>query len=402
VVPASAPPTNLTALTTALATTAAPKAKGAKLPAKQTAPQAPDEETSQAPANEEATQKSGSKTLLAGSDLSVMLARAAMLAANARSTSATTTASATSATATSDAAEAASAEVSDDLPVLAGNTKPAVAPITEKKSGATNPGRSFIQPDTSSASTLGMAFVASAASIPLNSHSSTNQQLTTSTAPSKNGLAGAPADPLAAAGMASGKKENEMNATLELTDLMASTGTTPVVNRSSADVNILLGTNNDFKDALTQVMHVAEYSNLSTTTPPLRVAIEIQTPPGAVVNLYVSKQPDDTYRAQLSTDDLQALSWVQNQIGSLKESTATGVEVRWMPAQLETISAPTTSSTADSGLNWNRGGQGQGWQSSQQQQADERQQSPRQKRGYASVLEPELSIPFIGALGRAA
>lgn len=191
-----------------------------------------------------------------------------------------------------------------------------------------------------------------------------------------------------------------MNATLDLTDLMASTGTSSAVTRTPADVNILLGTNNDFKDALAQVMHVAELSNLSTTTPPLRVAIEIQTPPGAVVNLYVSKLPDDTYRAQLGTDDVQALHWVQDQIGSLKESTDTGVSVRWLPAQLE--AAPSSSSSSSSNGQdsaWNRGGQG--WQSSQeqQQQADER----RQKRGgYAGLLAPDLSIPFIGALGRAA
>ena len=191
-----------------------------------------------------------------------------------------------------------------------------------------------------------------------------------------------------------------MNATLDLTDLMVSTGTNPVATRTSADVNILLGTNNDFKDALTQVMHVAQLSNLSPTTPPLRVAIEIQTPPGAVVNLYVSKQPDDTYRAQLSTDDVQALHWVQDQIGSLKEATDTGVEVRWLPAQLETAPASASSSGSNGqDSSWNRGGQG--WQSSQhqQQEADER----RQKRpSYAGLLAPDLSIPFIGALGRAA
>ena len=190
-----------------------------------------------------------------------------------------------------------------------------------------------------------------------------------------------------------------MNATLDLTDLMAGTGTAPAITRTPADVNILLGTNNDFKDALAQVMHVAQLSNLSTSTPPLRVAIEIQTPPGAVVNVYVSKQPDNTYRAQLSTDDVQALHWVQQQIGSLKEAPDTGVTVRWLPAQLEM--APTSSSSSSNGQDssWNRGGQG--WQSSQeqQQQAHER----RQKRGgYAGLLAPELSIPFIGALGRAA
>jgi hypothetical protein len=199
--------------------------------------------------------------------------------------------------------------------------------------------------------------------------------------------------------MASGKKEPEMNATLDLSDLMVSTGTTPEVTHGSADVQILLGTNNDFKDALTQVMHVAELSNLSATTPPLRVAIEIQTPPGAVVNLYVSKQPDNTYRAQLSTDDVQALHWVQQQIGSLKESTETGVEVRWLPAQLESAPASSSSGNSQNDSAWNRGGQG--WQSSQDQQEQANQR--RQKRGgYTDVSTRELSLPFLSALGRAA
>lgn len=193
-----------------------------------------------------------------------------------------------------------------------------------------------------------------------------------------------------------------MNATLDMTDLMTSTGSTQTVEAPSASVHILLGTNNDFKDALAQVMHVAELSHLSTTTPPLRVAIEIQTPPGAVVNVYVSKQPDNTYRAQLGTDDLQALNWVQDQIGSLKQSTDTGVAVRWLPAQLETTSTLTTSSSSESGLGWDRGGQqGQNWHSSQQQ-ADDRQQARQKRAGYADRLAPDLSIPFIGALGRAA
>jgi hypothetical protein len=392
---------DLAALTTAPTTTPAPKSKGTQASAKQAAPQAPEEETTGTSSNDENATANGSKTLLGGSDLSMMLARAAMLTANARP-AATATATSTASSAETDAAKA-SDDASEDLPVLAWGTKPAKASSTEKKSTASTAGRSFIQPDTSSASTLGMALIASSGLVQINTQTLTHQQVTASSIAGASSLAGVSSDPLGSAGMASGKKEHEMNATLDLTDLMPSTGTTPVVTRPSADVNILLGSNNDFKDALTQVMHVAELSNLSATTPPLRVAIEIQTPPGAIVNLYVSKQPDNTYRAQLSTDDLQALNWVQGQIGSLKESTSTGVDVRWLPAQLETISAPATSSTADSGLNWNRGGQGQGWQSNQQQQADERQQSARQKRnGYAGVLNPDLSIPFLGALGRAA
>ena len=57
----------------------------------------------------------------------------------------------------------------------------------------------------------------------------------------------------------------------------------------------------------------------------MRVAIEIQTPPGAIVNVYVSKQPDDQWRAQLSTNDPQALSWVQDKMSSLRQSNEFGL-----------------------------------------------------------------------------
>lgn len=193
-----------------------------------------------------------------------------------------------------------------------------------------------------------------------------------------------------------------MNATLDLTDLMVNTGAAPAVTRTPSDVHILLGTNSDFKDALAQVLHIAELGNLSATTPPLRVAIEIQTPPGAVVNVYVSRQPDATYRAQLSTDDVQALHWVQQQIGALKESTESGVAVRWLPAQLESVPASAASPSSANGQNesaWNRGGQG--WQSGQQQQ-DEANERRSRRGGYLGLPTPELSLPFIGALGRAA
>jgi hypothetical protein len=394
-----APSPNMTALTTALAVTTpvTAKPKDTKLPANQPAP----DDATESPENDDDTPAAGSKTLLASSDLSMMLARAGILAANARQapTSGTTTPAAT----TTSASDAVTVEedASHDAPLFAWETKAASPSTTEKKSASTTSERSFIQPDTSMASALGMALIGTSSPISYHLQQVSNQSVTTPVTTPATGTTDAATDALASAGMGSVKKEHEMNATLDMTDLMVSNGSTPLVTRTSADVNILLGTNNDFKDALAQVMHVAELSNLSASTPPLRVAIEIQTPPGAVVNLYVSKMPDNTYRVQLGTDDVQALNWVQGQIGSLKQSTDTGVEVRWLPAQLETTSFLTTSSSGESGLGWNRGG-GQGqWQG--QQQGEERQQSPRQKRpAYANALSPELSIPFIGALGRAA
>ena len=194
-----------------------------------------------------------------------------------------------------------------------------------------------------------------------------------------------------------------MNATLETSNLVASTGTNPLVTRTSADVHILLGSNKDFHEALEQVVHVADLSNLSRVTPPLRVAIEIQTPPGAIVNVYVSRQAD-SYRAQLSTDDPVALAWVQTQVSSLKQSSDSGVAVKWLPAQLEAspTAGASTSSGGDRNLDWNRGQNQQGYQD-----ANERQQSSRQQRGsYADEdSAEEAHVPFLetlGIMGRAA
>ena len=131
--------------------------------------------------------------------------------------------------------------------------------------------------------------------------------------------------------------------------------------RPASDVNILLSSNSDFEDALKQVVHIAQLSEAAGSSNPTRVAIELQTPPGAIVNVYVSKQDDSTYRAQLSTSDPAALSWVQDKIASLRQSDDSGVQVKWLPAQIEsttTLSATTTSSDS-SNLNWNRDGQQQ-------------------------------------------
>jgi hypothetical protein len=126
------------------------------------------------------------------------------------------------------------------------------------------------------------------------------------------------------------------------------------------------------------------------------VAIEIQTPPGAIVNVYVSRQAD-SYRAQLSTDDPVALSWVQDQISSLKQSSDSGVPVRWLPAQLDAspTAAASTSAGSDRDLDWNRGQNQQGYQD-----ANERQQSSRQQRSsYADDSTEEAHVPFLETLG---
>jgi hypothetical protein len=235
----------------------------------------------------------------------------------------------------------------------------------------------------------------------LTAQESGNQSVTTKHFSPIKSTGSALAGGLAGTGMANGKKDSDMNATLEMPTLVTSTGSNPMVTRTSADVHILLGTNKDFQEALEQVVHVADLSNLSRVTPPLRVAIEIQTPPGAIVNVYVSRQ-GDSYRAQLSTEDPIALGWVQGQISSLKQSSDSGVVVKWLPAQLETssASASSTSTGSDRNLDWNRGQNQSGYQQ------DERQPSSRQKReAYADDDSSEASVPFLetlGVLGRVA
>jgi hypothetical protein len=199
------------------------------------------------------------------------------------------------------------------------------------------------------------------------------------------------AGPLASAGTTNDKNKSDMTSTLEMQNLVVSSGTHPLVTRADADLHIQLGTNADFHQALDQVMHVAELSNLSRVTPPLRVAIEIQTPPGAIVNLYISRQPDSSYRAQLSTNDAQALGWVQQQVGSLKETTDSGTDIRWSPAQLESGTPATAgagSSGSDRDLDWNRGGQ---------QGQTGYQQDERRRPAYVPVDEAE-SLGFFEAI----
>jgi hypothetical protein len=148
----------------------------------------------------------------------------------------------------------------------------------------------------------------------------------------------------------------------------------PALSHPAAEVNILLGSNHDFTDALKQVMHIAQLSDAAGSRTPTRIAIELQTPPGAVVNVYVSKQ-DNQYRAQLSTNDPAALSWVQDKITTLRADNDPGVNVKWLPAQVESTSLSATTPSSDgSNLNWNRDGQPHAGY----QQPDERSQSQRQ------------------------
>ncbi len=188
-----------------------------------------------------------------------------------------------------------------------------------------------------------------------------------------------------------------MNTDLNFPELevLAGYGTNTSSQQSAPNVQILLSSNQDFEDALKQVMHVAQLTQTNESRAPMRVEMEIQTPPGAIVNVYVSRQ-NDQWRAQLSTNDPQALSWVQDKMSSLRQAGDFGVEVRWLPPQME------SGSGHDANLSWDRGGQGQ----SNYQQPDDRTQSERRKRagvlpGLGSILSNQFT-DTIHALGRAA
>jgi hypothetical protein len=156
------------------------------------------------------------------------------------------------------------------------------------------------------------------------------------------------------------------------TQLLSGSGAPQPSTQRQPDLQIQLASNHDFTDALKQVMHVAQLTQTGESRTPMRVEMEIQTPPGAIVNIYVSKTGDQ-WRAQLSTNDPVAMAWVQNQMTSLRQTSDLGVEVKWLPPQMETNAPIATSGGQEANLSWNQGG-GQ----ANYQQPDDRQQSGRQ------------------------
>ncbi len=196
-----------------------------------------------------------------------------------------------------------------------------------------------------------------------------------------------------------------MNTDLNLPDMMASANAAATTPGTSPEVNILLSSNNDFEDALKQVVHIAQLNDVTSgsTAEPTRVAIELQTPPGAIVNVYVSKQADNTYRAQLSTSDPAALSWVQDKIATLRDSSDLGVEVKWAPAQIESSSSlsATTPSSDSSNQNWNRDGQQQNNASSDDRSQYQRQNQPAYEDDLTEAEADSFASNFATAGGAA-
>jgi hypothetical protein len=292
-----------------------------------------------------------------------------------------------------------------ELPLSGFNPAPVIASTSEKKSASTSSEGSFLQPDASATSAASTLSSASGALLSTLNEIFAGQQVTPSAGTNNSSPITLSGGASAIAGTANVESKKAMNAELNMPalEILSGYGVNTTAQQKAPDMQILLGSNNDFHDALKQVMHVAELTQTSQSLTPMRVEMEIQTPPGAIVNVYVSKQ-NDQWRAQLSTNDPQALAWVQDQMSSLRQSNDLGVSVRWLPPQLESgsIATSTSSNGQDANLGWDRGGQGQ----SNYQQPDERSQSHSQEQteDFAELTAVGAN-PFLtsfASLGRAA
>jgi hypothetical protein len=365
----------------------APKSTASPVPASKTAD--PQKDSAANPSQ----QQSGS------SDLSTLMIQALILASNAQQNAAgatppspaTTTAAATSTITTTI--------MGTNLPILDQTQGTIAVPAKEKKSDATTAKGSFLQASSSASSTDTTANGLLASGVTTIGQLLASQTVTPNVGNKNSSFVNLAASASSVAGTANVEKGKAMNADLNIPQLTAisslATQSTPT-RQAPADVNILLSSNNDFQDALKQVMHVAQLTQTSESRAPMRIAIEIQTPPGAIVNVYVSRQ-NDQWRAQLSTNDPQALTWVQDKMNSIRSGDV-GVDVKWLPPQMES----TASSSNNSNPDWNRGGQNP----SSYQQPDERSQSQRQRKPSA---EPEFAtvgaddfMNTLSAIGEAA
>jgi hypothetical protein len=316
-----------------------------------------------------------------------MIVQASILVSNAQQTSLSK--------APSDSATKTDGALGKELPLSAFGKGVVGSPVQEKKSAPASAEGSFLQSHAGSSATESSPLSTLGSPLTTANELPGGQQLTSLSGSPNLSLGGLFGSASPIAGTANVEKEKAMNTTLSFPELFSGCATSTLSQQKPADLQILLSSNHDFEDALKQVMHVAQLTQTNESRTPMRVEMEIQTPPGAIVNVYVSRQ-NDQWRAQLSTNDLQALSWVQDKMSSLRQANDFGVEVRWLPPQMESGSGHNTN------LSWDRGGQGQ----SNYQQPDERQQSQRQKKagvlpGLTSILSNQFT-DTIHALGRAA
>jgi len=97
----------------------------------------------------------------------------------------------------------------------------------------------------------------------------------------------------------------------------------PVLQRT-----VTLASNSQFNEVLQETLQQ------TPVITPQRISIELQTPPGETVTVFFS-QANGQLRAQLSASDSGSMQWLQQQIGSLRES-GSGQNVVWLPPQLDT------------------------------------------------------------------
>jgi hypothetical protein len=335
-------------------------------------------------------------------DLSTLIAQAAILSSNSASLQGAPSPAGTTSSATIAALNTAPGSVTatalmlgKEMPAAGSNQGGTTSAAKEKKSASTGSEGTFLHSGTAGTTTTSSTFNLLAATFAGMNQSTTGEQLTDRASSKNLALDNVSGTAAGIGGTANVEKGTAMNTTFSFPEIFAGTNTVP--QQTPVDMQIKLSTNHDFEDALKQVMHVAQLTQTSPTSRvPMRVEMEIQTPPGAIVNVYVSKQ-NDQWRAQLSTNDPQALAWVQDKMSSLRGSNDLGVEVRWLPPQMESIT--TSGSSSESGLGWDRGGQ---QQQSNQQQSDQ-QQSGRQKRAelYAGIGAGQF-MEALTAVGSAA
>ncbi len=67
---------------------------------------------------------------------------------------------------------------------------------------------------------------------------------------------------------------------------------------------------------------------------PQRIAIDLQTPPGATVTVFFSQSNSGQLRAQMSANDPGAMQWLQQQVATLRQNE-TGPSVVWLPPQMD-------------------------------------------------------------------
>lgn len=210
----------------------------------------------------------------------------------------------------------------------------------EKKSAALFAKGSFIQSDQRDSSTSCDGRTSLAPSLSPVGNSVQNQDVTSNKNPRDSSIDSLAAATAKDAGIANVEREDVMNSTLNPPGVFSANGINSQAQamQNAPDAlggaNIVLSGNHGFERALSQVIEIARIAEQHSSRMPVRVAIEIQTAPGAVVNVYVSRQ-NDQWRAQLSTSDPQALSWVQDRMSALRQSTDFGNDIRWLPPQLE-------------------------------------------------------------------